>query len=233
MIFQKSFKFFKKKDYAEKNPENGFYRFSYSQEGEDMLLSRIFPDKTDGFYVDIGAHHPFRFSNTYFFYKKGWKGINIDPIPGVKNLFDKYRERDINLEIGVSNIEEFSTYYQFNEPALNTFNQIEAESKNGIHNGTYFITNRIQIQTKKLSTILKENLKENIQIDFLNIDVEGLDFEVLQSNDWESFRPKVILIEELKFDFSELNKNSINDFLNKQGYKLMYRTVNTSFYILN
>jgi FkbM family methyltransferase len=221
-----------KRKYSKKNPEDGFSRISYSQEGEDMLLSQILEDKSDGLYIDIGAHHPFRFSNTYYFYKKGWKGINIEPNPGLKKKFDEHRSRDINIEVGISNIEGFFTYYQFNETALNTFDQTEAESKNGIHNGTYYITDQIQIQTKKLSTVLKELLIDKTNIDFLNIDVEGLDYDVLQSNDWELFRPKVILIEELNFDFTDLNKNNVYKFLINKGYKLMHRTINTSFYVL-
>jgi hypothetical protein len=61
----------------------------YSQEGEDLIASRLFPNQSTGFYVDIGAHHPTRFSNTYLLYTKGWRGINIDPLPGSKELFDK------------------------------------------------------------------------------------------------------------------------------------------------
>lgn len=74
----------------------------YSQEGEDLLLSRILGDKKDGFYVDVGAHHPFRFSNTYLLYKQGWRGINIDAMPGSMKLFNRFRPRDINIECGVA-----------------------------------------------------------------------------------------------------------------------------------
>ena len=71
---------------------DGFALKSYSQEGEDMVLSRIFSDKNKGFYVDVGAHHPIRFSNTYKFYKLGWHGINIEPNPDSFNLFTMYRK---------------------------------------------------------------------------------------------------------------------------------------------
>src|SRR5262249_32770188 len=75
---------------------------SYSQEGEDMILNRIFGEKKSGFYVDVGAYHPKRFSNTYFFYKKGWRGINIDAMPGSMKPFNAKRNRDINVETPVS-----------------------------------------------------------------------------------------------------------------------------------
>ena len=75
---------------------------SFAQEGEDMILKRIFEGVRSGFYIDIGAFHPSKFSNTYYFYLRGWSGINIDPQPGVKSLFDKMRPRDINLELAIS-----------------------------------------------------------------------------------------------------------------------------------
>lgn len=65
---------------------------AYSQEGEDLVLNRIFGEQATGYYVDVGAHHPFRFSNTAIFYKKGWCGINIDPLPGSKFCFPRETE---------------------------------------------------------------------------------------------------------------------------------------------
>ena len=94
---------------------------SYSQEGEDMVLSRIFSDKSKGFYVDVGAHHPMRFSNTYSFYKRGWQGINIEPNPDSISMFKRYRPRDINLNCGIAWNKGNLEYYMFDEPALNTF----------------------------------------------------------------------------------------------------------------
>src|SRR4030066_382437 len=101
-----------------------------SQEGEDILLRRLF--KSDylkkGFYVDVGAHDPVRFSTTLHFYLNGWNGINIDPAPGFKCKFDKLRERDINIEIGISSKEEELSYYSFSESAFNTFNKRNAQT---------------------------------------------------------------------------------------------------------
>ncbi|MFT7246563.1 MAG: hypothetical protein ACI82A_003940, partial [Candidatus Azotimanducaceae bacterium] len=70
---------------------------SWSQEGEDQILRRIFEQQSTGFYVDVGAHHPKRFSNTFLFYKLGWQGINIDAMPGSMALFNRERSRDLNL----------------------------------------------------------------------------------------------------------------------------------------
>ena len=101
----------------------------YSQNGEDLIINRFLNNKKKGFFVDVGAHHPIRFSNTFLFYKKGWSGINIDAMPGSMKYFNKYRPRDINIEMGVGIKKNRSIFYQFNEPALNTFDSKEASIK--------------------------------------------------------------------------------------------------------
>lgn len=207
-----------------------FLNDSYAQEGEDMVLSRFFGNKTNGFYVDVGAHHPKRFSNTYTFYKRGWKGINIDAMPGSMELFTKIRPRDTNLEMGVSSTEESATYYIFNEPALNTFSQEEAQKKNGM--GDYKIIEKIQIPSLKLSSLLEINLPPQIKIDFMSIDVEGLDMDVLKSNDWKKYRPHILVVEDIGFELSPqaLSTNTLYQFLVSNNYDLVGKTYNTLFF---
>ena len=106
---------------------------SYSQEGEDMILKRIFNEKKNGFYIDVGAHHPKRFSNTHYFYLKGWRGINIDAMPSSMKLFNKQRPKDINLEIAISDKKEVLTYYGFNESALNSFSKEISNQRDGLN----------------------------------------------------------------------------------------------------
>src|SRR5262245_28703139 len=91
---------------------------SFAQEGEDRLLARLFEGQQHGFFVDVGAHHPQRFSNTYAFYLQGWRGINIDPAPGTRELFDRLRPGDINLELAIG-MRGVRRYYRFVESALN------------------------------------------------------------------------------------------------------------------
>ncbi len=212
---------------------SNFKTLSYSQEGEDLIISRFFEGQPKGFFVDIGAHHPKRFSNTYLLYMKGWTGINIDPMPGIMNLFNKTRPNDINLEIGISAEDSELTYYIFNERALNTFSKREASIKAQIDPLKYFIVKEQVINTYPLSTILDRYLKNSSHnIDLMSIDVEGLDLDVLISNDWIKYRPKLILVEELRTNIEMLFKNSeINKFLQSNNYSLYYRTYNTSFYI--
>jgi len=208
----------------------GYSTMSYSQEGEDLILNRLFEKQRKGFYVDVGAHHPKRFSNTYLFYKKGWSGINIDAKPGSMRQFNKIRKKDINLEIPISNNGKILTYYAFNEPALNTFSA-DLASKRIENNDTYFIQEKIELQTYKLSEVLDKYLPEGSKIDFLTIDVEGLDYNVIQSNDWNKYSPRFILVELLNtHTLIEIIDDEITKFLNCKGYTVFAKSINTVFY---
>ena len=198
---------------------------SYSQEGEDMILRRIFEKQAKGFYVDVGAHHPKRFSNTFFFYKKGWQGINIDAMPGSMKAFEKFRPKDINLEIPISRKKQILTYYAFNEPALNGFSKEISESRDGISNCKIEFTK--DIETSTLEEVLDQNLPTNQVIDFLSVDVEGLDFDVVKSINFEKYRPRVILVEILGSTLSEIEGNEIYKYLLKEEYDLYAKAVNT------
>lgn len=205
---------------------------SYSQEGEDMILRRLFEKQKMGFYVDVGAHHPKRFSNTYFFYKQGWNGINIDAMPNSMKLFNKIRPRDINIEKPVSEKKQVLTYYAFNEPALNGFSKNLSQERASKDNDNHIIFEK-NIETSTLEEILDENLPKNHQIDFLSIDVEGLDFMVLKSNDFEKYKPKVILIEILGNRFSDIENNEIAEFLKQYNYSVYAKAVNTVIFAEN
>jgi FkbM family methyltransferase len=226
-IFEATFK----RAYVYSRKKYEFHGLSFSQEGEDLVLERVFDDQKMGFYIDIGAHHPQRFSNTYLFYLKGWQGINIDAMPGSMKAFNAKRPRDINIETAISNSGQDLKYYIFDEPALNGFS--ESLSLDRDQNSHFNILETKIIKTKKLSEILNEYLPKNQVIDFLSIDVEGLDYEALISNDWLRYKPRVILVEELAQCLDEVLKSSqIREFLKSNGYDLFARTFNTSFYRL-
>ncbi len=210
---------------------DGYALKSYSQEGEDMILRRIFGQQKTGFYVDVGAHHPKRFSNTYFFYKQGWKGINIDAMPGSMKIFEKFRSRDINIEKPVSDKKQILKYYAFNEPALNGFSKELSEERDGKQG--YFVKFTKDIETSTLEEILDEVLDKKQDIDFLTIDVEGLDFAVLKSNNFEKYRPKVILIEMLESSLESIINNEISTFLRDLNYLVFSKSVNTVIFIDN
>jgi len=189
---------------------------SYSQEGEDMVLRSFYEGQKNykGFFVDVGAHHPSRFSNTNYFYKKGWRGINIEPTPGAIKAFNIFRKRDINLNIGISGVKDKLTFYCFNEPALNGFSKEISEERNT--SKKYKIIKEVEVETYPLADVLDKNLPANQQIDFLTIDVEGLDLQVLKSNNWDKYKPAYILVED-RIEFDNLANSEVYTYLKKTG----------------
>lgn len=196
------------------NPDYQYEKRSYSQEGEDILLKRIFSEKNDGFYIDIGAHHPFRFSNTMLLYDRGWNGVNIEPNPDVIDLFRKNRTRDINICAAVSSKPQKMIYYRYHHPALNTFDEtLVAERKKKP-------VSTEMIQTTTLKELLNSHLMKGQHIDLMSIDVEGLDFEVLKSNDWDKYVPDFIIVELPLLDIPGVLEHPISVYLQEKNYVL-------------
>ena len=204
----------------------GFGRTSYAQEGEDLILERIFENQARGVYVDVGAHHPMRFSNTYLLYKRGWRGVNIDATPGSMALFKRVRSRDTNLEIGVTAKAEDRDFYIFDEPALNTF---DAERAKSLDRPPYRIVAVRKVRCAPLAQILREHRID--KIDLLTIDAEGFDFEVLQTLDWTATKPRVVLTEQFSRDMQTLVDTETHRFLHDRGYRLIAKTWNSVFYV--
>jgi FkbM family methyltransferase len=198
---------------------------SYSQEGEDMILKRLFKGQKKGFYVDIGAHHPRRFSNTFFFYKNGWNGINIEPNPDAFRIFETDRRRDINLQVGISDKVDKLTYYMFDESALNSFDKNIVNSRLSTTN--YILLKEIEVTVERLDSILKKFLPIGQVIDFLSIDVEGFDLAVLKSNDWSLYRPKYVLAEALGLSMTGITHSDIYTYMESHSYELIAKTYNT------
>jgi FkbM family methyltransferase len=203
---------------------------SYSQEGEDLVLDRIFGGKKHGFYVDVGAHHPKRFSNTYLFYKRNWMGINIDAMPGSMELFKRFRSRDINLELAIAIEPGTRTYFFFNEPALNGFDPSLSYERHS-QEGPYKIIGRQPIETVRLEHVLENYVPVGRTIDFITIDTEGLDFEVLQSNDWERFSPRAVLIEILGQNLDDILTSDASTFLCSRGFDPIVKLFNTIIFL--
>lgn len=205
-------------------------RLSYATEGEDLVLQRLMGYRPTGTFIDVGAHHPIRYSNTYYFYKQGWRGINIDAMPGSMNAFNRDRPDDINLEIPISDSEQELKYYIFNAPDLNTFDSSKIE--------TYLkypgvkLEKEVTLKTKTLEQILDKHFEKlkSPHIDFLTVDVEGLDLQVLRSNNWQKYRPEYILAEDLFANATETASGKLGIFMQSVGYQLVSKTHNTAFF---
>ena len=201
---------------------------SYSQEGEDMILRRIFKEPT-GFYIDIGAHHPINQSNTNYFYQKGWSGINIDATPKSMEEFNKIRIRDINIEAIVSETDGDMDFYLFEPSLMNTISKEQYES-NKKFNWCKFIGIK-RIKSIPLHRIYNDYGGER-KVDFINIDVEGAEIAVLKSNDWKSLKPNVLLIEIIDKTIKQIYSTEVYNFLESLGYDFFAKSGNTCFFKL-
>ncbi len=209
---------------------NSFAKKYYGQWGEDVILIGMFPDKKDGFYVDVGAFHPMHYSNTYLLYKKGWHGINIDPNPWSIRLFNLHRRRDVNLNYGVNKEASIQPYFIFNHQSCNTFSEKQKEEM--LKRPFMRLIKETEVSCLPLRTILSEHAQGR-EIDLLNIDVEGMSMEVLQSFDWGGNKPKVIAIEDDDFDLKNKEESHVFAFLSEQGYVFHVRVGVTCIYKRN
>ncbi len=192
---------------------------SYSQSGEDMIAMGELPKK--GFYVDVGACRPKRFSNTYGLYKKGWRGLVIDPNSELIARHKRIRKRDVAVCVGIGVEKEVRDYLIYTDPELNTFSG-DQEAKNEAV-GRRVIEKR-KMSIVPLSEILDEYLPKKATVDLLSIDAEGMDLQVLESNNWKKYRPKVIICEDLDFDWRNWEKSKVTVLLEKRGYVLLGKT---------
>ncbi len=199
---------------------------TYSQCGEDLILDYLHHHKDNGFYVDVGANDPRVFSNTYFFYKKGWNGLVIEPNLQKLNQYRLRRRRDIRGNYAVGSKGLF-TFFKFKEDALNTMSE---EVANSYEKMGHKILSSEKVASLPLSDILRE---KNIQhIDFLSIDTEGQNFEVLQTNDWNTYRPNFVVVETAEFDKpnDESLEEKYNLYMKSVGYDKVANTPMNTIY---
>jgi FkbM family methyltransferase len=198
---------------------------TYSQFGEDGLVLGYFrarntnrpggmfevPDK--GFYVDVGAHHPTFISNTWAFYERGWRGINIEPTPGLIQAFELERPRDINLPIAISGQDGEATFYSYGPNVSNTLNAGQVDEAK--------LKDKVTVPTLRLATLFDCYLPRDTRIDFLSVDVDGLDLEVLQSNDWRRYRPEIVVAEQNGGGIEEQIQTPLYRFMFQTGYRMI------------
>jgi len=180
----------------------------YSQDGEDVALLKLLPET--GFFVDVGAHHPERFSVTKLLYDRGWVGVNLDVTPAIHDAFPKRRRRDLNI-FSLVGTSETKTFYRFAEQALNTVDNERAEVL--LASGQRLIE-KIELPSSALGELLPD-LSAPPKIDLLNVDVEGADLEVLKTMDWASYKVEAALVEIGSIP-DTLNQNGVVAFLRLQ-----------------
>jgi FkbM family methyltransferase len=162
---------------------------SYAQNFEDVMLRRVFRDRKDGFYIDIGAMDPVVESVTKFFYDEGWSGINIEPNEWFHRRLMQERPRDINLNLAVGERGEVRPLHVFQQYGISTFEQ---------SNRDHFVNLGYEAKQQTATiTTLGEVCRDYVkrQVDFLKVDCEGWEEFALKGGDWDRFRPIVVIVE--------------------------------------
>ena len=196
----------------------GWHSRYFAEYGEDSIVNCLLSYRREGFYVDVGAFHPKRLSSTYFFYKKqNWRGIIVEPNTVNAELFKIMLKRDIVVNRVVASKASEMKYFMFEYASQNTFDE---QFKNDRIAEGMKVVDEAHIKVQPLEELLDESLPQDQVIDYLNIDVEGFDLDVLKSNNWKKYRPTIITIEDIKFDINNSNKSEIYTYLKAQGYKL-------------
>lgn len=197
----------------------GWAGLHYAQYGEDIIINNLLDNKYEGFFVDVGAFHPRHYSNTYFFYKqRSFRGINIEPNPDGFKRFRRMRRRDINLNCGVGSKPAELTYFMLEDPLCNTFSEdyVKICAARGVK-----VVKTCDVPVTPLKDLLDAHLPLGQEIDFLSVDVENYDLEVLNSLDWIKYRPKVVVVEDHQFNLNDLeHPSAIYKFMRGCGYEL-------------
>jgi FkbM family methyltransferase len=190
---------------------------SYSQNFEDVILNRLFADLETGFYIDVGAQHPYYDSVTKAFYDRGWQGINIEPVKEYYQLLQEQRERDINLNLAAGEAELILEFYELEGTGLSTFDRQTAEE---IANKNNYKILPYQVPIKKLTDICEQYVTQ--PINFLKIDVEGWEENVILGHDWQKFRPIVVLLEATIPNSPVRTETKIESILASKNYEYVY-----------
>lgn len=185
-------------------------KYSYSQCGEDLIIAfalELMHGSRPIRYLDIGANHPFYLSNTALFYLAGGQGILVEPDPYYAKLLSKKRPRDTVLQCGVHfSGEPKAEFFVMDSPTLNTFSRHDMERYvvMGHHH-----TDTLSVNLKNINVVLE--LSGNL--DFVNLDIEGLDKAILEMVDWKKYRPSCICVETLKYE-TQQEPQKLNDIIN-------------------
>lgn len=199
----------------------------FSQLGEDSILWNHFHARPGGFYVDVGCHDPFKFSNTCLLHTAlEWQGVNIDADPAAIARMQAARPHDENIHSGVGLVDEVRTFTEFHEGAVNTFDASMAENQQA----NFALKQVSQVRMRPLADILSETKAAVRAIDYLNIDCEGLDHEVLMSNDWARFGAEIVTVELHGLDLMNPASHPSVQFMASKGYALRAHCLVTAFF---
>jgi FkbM family methyltransferase len=202
-------------------------KISYSQNSEDIILARVLSSVENGFYVDVGAADAKFHSVTKFFYDLGWSGINIEPNFELFKTLREQRPRDINLNIGISNFSGELKFVELPNTGLSTFDtHIGVELMS-----TYSEAKESPKRVDSLVNVLNEYLPPGQEIHFLKIDVEGHEDKVINSMNFKSHRPWILIVESTLPGSQVENFDRWEQALFANSYQFSYADGLNRFYI--
>lgn len=190
---------------------------TYAQNFEDVLLWRALGHVAQGFYIDVGANDPVEHSVTKAFYDHGWRGINIEPLPGFHQAFVQQRQRDTNLAVAAGASAGELTLYDV--PAVNGWATLDSTVAHA-HAAEGFALNSMKVPVCTLSEICLAHVQGDIH--FLKIDVEGFEAEVLKGMDFVRWRPWVVVVEATLPNSREVNFQTWEHLVTDHGYAFAY-----------
>lgn len=212
-----------KKIYYEK-----YSKKSYSLSSVDLVIERIFKNKSKGIFIDLGCNHPIKYNNTYLLYKKGWSGINIDLDQASIKEFNKLRKRDVNIQTLVTSFddEQKDLYYYHDRSAINTISKELAESRKNQYKEIK------KIKGKSLNSIIGSSKFKDSKIDLMSIDIENYEYEALKNFNFNHYDIDIIVAEitDINIRDLEIYNLSLENVVKTNLYKLLlknnYRLIN-------
>ena len=205
-------------------------RMTYSQCGEDVIVDYIFGLKkiTAPSYLDLGAHDPWYLNNTALFYQRGCRGINVEPNPELHRRFEQSRPGDVNLNVGTGGKAGRLPLFIMEDPTLSTFSPDDV-GQLAAHGHQVAESRAIEVST--ISDVVDRHAAGRFP-DFLSMDVEGMEEEILQGIDYRSNAPKVICLETAEYSPSGrgAKRRSLMQFVLERGFEVYADTnLNTIF----
>lgn len=199
---------------------------SYTQNLEDYHLSLAFAGQTTGRYIDIGAGHPVADNVSFWFYQRGWRGIVVEPQPELAALYTRLRPRDAVVQVLVGRANGSGDFFMVERlHGFSTTLEQHAQKAQALGAGY----RRLQLPVVTLAVLCEAQGVD--EIDFLKIDVEGAEAEVLAGGDFKRFRPKVIVAEAVAPGSGEPAWQEWEPLLLAQGYRFaLFDTLNR-FYV--
>ena len=189
-------------------------RLAYSHWGVDLIITKLLNSKNKGIYIDVGCHHPFLNNHSYLLYKSGWEGINIDIDYNSIDMFNFFRKRDVNIQTAVTDHKgEVDLFFYHNRAAKNTISkEFGSDAKE-----------QKKINSDTLNNIIENSKFKNSKIDFVSIDVEGNEMNVLKGFNLKKYKPKLILLEFILPNKKEFYEKDINEITTSEVYKFLIK----------